>query len=348
MVLKYGFTVQALKGDHAVTIHPCMARLMSKVLETIGNALMDMLDSPATFRSFGGAFVDPREFTLCFRKIFLIQAQETWIFDLNTTRQCAKAFQSHIYPNRQFAQRQVFRLNLTRKAGIPIANGIPPHGEYFDLPLDGTMQNNLHYGYLGEQQTVTQKIKARLLECETIVPTNFPKAGIARLFPCFHPAKEGLESQVNPLLNVLLDLRVHTLQFGMFLPPGREKLVRIVQRKNSMLMLPGVSASGKRFIVDRAAHLQRLHEFVALALRWMKAILEGYHLDFLLVFDVLLQERNRAPSGVEMKSVFFQSLGNLLFNFGNSRRSKLELRPLTCFTNLCTLNCGSTLYSIGT
>src|SRR5665647_2420075 len=168
---------------------------------------------------------------------------------------------------------------------------IPANGECFDPPLDGTMQNNLHYAYLGEQQTVTQKFKAKLLKSETIVPTNSPKAGIARLLPCFHSAKKGLESQINPLLNVLQDLRVHTLQFWMFLLPDREQLVRILQRKSFMLLFPGAFASGKRLIVDRAAYLQRLHQFCALALGWMKAILVGYHLDRLLVFDVLLQDR---------------------------------------------------------
>src|SRR5665647_1527268 len=148
MVLKHVFTVQLLKGDHTETIHPCTAQLMRKVLATIGNALVDMLDSPATVRSFESSFVSPREFTLCFRKLFLIQAQETGIFNLHTARQCGKAFQSHIYPDRQVAQRQVFPFYLTRKAGIPIANCIPPYGEGFDPPLDGTMQNNLHYAYL--------------------------------------------------------------------------------------------------------------------------------------------------------------------------------------------------------
>jgi hypothetical protein len=112
------------------------------------------------------------------------------------------------------------------------------------------MQNNLHYAYLGEQQTVTQKFKAILLECETIVPTKAPKAWIARLLPCFQSAKEGLKSQINPRLNVLQDLRVHALQFRVCLLPGREKLVRIVQRKSSMLLLPGASASGKCIIED--------------------------------------------------------------------------------------------------
>ncbi len=107
-----------------------------------------------------------------------------------------------------------------------------------------------------------------------------------------------------------------------------------------MLLLPSIFARGKCYVVDPTTHFQRLHEFGSLALRWLQAILKGFHMrstaaysNINLVFNVFLQDCHwrTSSSSDEIR----------MRPRGNSWRSKRALRPLTNFTKLWTPNCRS-------
>ena len=105
MVLKHVFTIQLFKGNHAETIYPFTAQLMSEIPAFIGNALMDVLNYLASLRALRGSLLRLREFTLCFGKCLLIPAKEAWIFNLHAIRQGSKSFKPNIDTHSQFPAR---------------------------------------------------------------------------------------------------------------------------------------------------------------------------------------------------------------------------------------------------
>ena len=123
MILKHVPDTQIFKSHETKVVHQFTAFLMSKVLASIGNALMNMLYSFAAFCSFGCSLLSLREFALCFRKFLFIPSKKVWIFNLDPVGQCSKTFKPNINTNSQFIRWQRFRIYFTREAGIPISNG---------------------------------------------------------------------------------------------------------------------------------------------------------------------------------------------------------------------------------
>ena len=266
MVLEHVFTIQLFKGNHAETIYPFTAQLMSEIPALIGNALMDVLNYLASLRSLRGSLLRLREFTLCFGKCLLIPAKEAWIFNLHTIGQGSKSFKPNINTHSQCIEWQRLTCYFASEAGIPMIRCIPLDSERFYAPFKGTVQNDFHDPDFRKAKTMIKKFKTKLFEGEAVVPTLAPKARITRLLTRLHPAKEGFESQIHSLLNILQHLREHTFQFKMFLFPDGEQFVRIIPRKRLTFLLPSIFANGKRLIVDPTAKLQGLNKPCSLAL----------------------------------------------------------------------------------
>ena len=209
MILKHVLDTQIFKRQKTKSVYQFPAFLMSKIPASVGDPLMNMLNGPAALGSFGCSLLSLREFTLGFRKALFISVEKARILNTLAIGEFRKARQPHIDSDGQITERQRLRLHLAGEAGIPVANRIPLEGEGLDLSFNWAMQNNLHRPDLGKEHTILEKVKAKLLECETIVPALSPKAGIACFFSSLHSAKECLESQIDTLLNVLQDLRIH-------------------------------------------------------------------------------------------------------------------------------------------
>ena len=302
-VLKHVLLVQLFKGNRAKTVYQFPTQFMSKVFPPIGDALLNMLNSFSTFRSFGSSLLCLREFALYFGKFPFISAKEAWIINLHPVGEGGKTFKPNINSNGLVVEWEGFDFYFTSKTGIPIANRISLNGERFYPSFYGAMKNNFHCSNFRKEQAVVQQFKAELFEGETIVPTITPKAWIAWLLACLRPAKERLESPVNPILNILQNLREHVFQFWMFPFPDGEQFISVVQRKRFLILFPRIFSSGKCFVVDPTAKFQRLNKFRSLTLGWSEAILEGFHkrssavhLGSLLVFNVLLQDSNRSTA----------------------------------------------------
>ncbi len=299
MILKHVLDMQIFKSHEPKTIYQLAAFLMSKVLAPVGNALMNVLYSLSAFCSFGCAFLCLREFALRFCKFLFIPAEETGIINSIPIREFRKTLQAHVDPDCQIIAWQGFGFNFASEAGIPIANCVPLKGERFDFSFDGTMKNHFDGANFRDSQTMIQELKAKLLESEAIVPAKTTETRIARFLARFHSVEESLESQIHSLLNILQNLGMNTLQFRMFLLPNGEQFICVIQRERLLLLLPSIFSSGKRLVINPTAKFQRLNQFRSLALGWLQTILEGFHqrsdpvdLDILLVFDVLLQDRN--------------------------------------------------------
>jgi hypothetical protein len=272
MVLKHVPDIQFFECDHSKTAYQFPAQLMGKVLATIGNPLTDMLNRLAPLCSFGRSFFSPREKVLHLRQFFLILTKEAGIFNLHPIGERGKTFKSHVHPDCHFIEWQGFGFHFTGQAGIPVANRIPLNSECLDPALDGTPILEMSRPLPAGSQSKPDCLKVSL----DYRPYS-PKTRVAWLFACLHSTKETLESQIHSLLNVLQDLGMDTHQFGMFSFPKSEPLIRVVQRKGFLFLLPGIFASGQRLIEYPTTKFQRPIELGALAPGRLEAILEGSH-----------------------------------------------------------------------
>src|SRR6202142_4284378 len=201
VILKHVLDPQIFKSHKAKAVHQFTAFLVSKVLAPIRNALMDMLYCRTALRPVRSSFFCLRKFALRFGKFLFIPAKEPWIMNVFSVGKRSKILQTHIYPYCQFIERQWFGFDFAREASIPVSNSILLNSERLDSALDRPMQDNSDRTHFGNEQTVVQQFKPRLLEGETIVPAITPKAGITRLLTGLHSTKESLESQIDSLLN---------------------------------------------------------------------------------------------------------------------------------------------------
>src|SRR5271157_894130 len=256
---------------------PLPTQLMSKILASVGDPLVDMLNCFPSLRSFRRSFFSLREFSLSLRQFLLVLTEETRVGNFFAIRESRKAFQSNIHSDGQIAERHGFGFHLASEAGIPIAHHISLNGERLDPAFDGTMLDDLQNTNFGNQHTLVQQFKTRLLEGETIVSAISPKTWIAWFLASFHSTKETLECQIDSCLDILQYLRMETLQFRMLLFPKGEQLVHVIQRKGFLFPLPGIFSSGQRLVKYPTTKFQRPIEFCSLAFGRLEAILESFH-----------------------------------------------------------------------
>ena len=127
-----------------------------------------------------------------------------------------------------------------------------------------------------------EQFKARSRVGETAIPTISSKAWVAWFLSCLHPAKECLESQIHSFLSILQNLSVNAFQIQALSFPEGKQLTRIGKRKKSLVVFPRVFSKRKRLVIDPAANFQGLSKSCSLALGWLQAILEGFHLSSVL------------------------------------------------------------------
>lgn len=276
VILEHVLTVQLFESKYAVLVYQLAREFVRKVLTPVDDTLVNVLNSLTSFGSLRCAFLSLREFALRLRQFFLFLPEEAGVGYLLAVRKCYKTFQTNVNSYRFFGLRQRFRFNFTRQVGVPVANRIPANVERLDVPANRTVQNYLDHANLGQVQTVVSKLKARLRECETVIPAISPKAGVARLLACLYSTKERLKRQVNPGADFLLNLRVYVLHLWSLVFPPRKQFYCVVMRDRPLLLFPGVLAGSKRLVIHPPAQFKRVRQPGLLALRREKAILKGH------------------------------------------------------------------------
>jgi hypothetical protein len=282
MVISYHpVNVQVLKGDKAIVIDQFPAFFVSKVAPLIGNPVMNVSDNLFGLASFWCPVDLLAQFTLRFSQGLFFLAKEAGIGDSLTIREGQKRSQSEVNPYRQPANGQRLWLNFTRETSVPVANRITLDSQGFDSSLNRPVQFDFDIAYFGDGQPLTQ-LKARLLEGETIIPAKAFKAGEAVLVTSLDPAKERFESKVNPLLNILQDLRIDLGKFRISRFPAGQDLVGIIQAQALLLDFPRLLTQSKRRIIDLSANLKSLIKAGALRFGWKHSKpIRLSHTDFL-------------------------------------------------------------------
>jgi hypothetical protein len=158
-------------------------------------------------------------------------------------------------------------------------------GEGFNLAFNGAVKLDLYLTDFRQGQPITtwvghppgvRQLETGLLERETVVPAQAFESRIAILMTGLNSPKKSLKSQINPLLNMLQNLRMNLIQFWLRSLPERQKLVGIVQAQGLLLTLPDPHASGQGFIINPPAKLKCLVKLRSLRFSWVKSILECF------------------------------------------------------------------------
>jgi len=223
--------IQVLKGDNLELVHQSPAQFVCEVFAAVGNALVDMLDDTLMLAVF---WCVPRALTqsaLGFGKRPLILAEEARVGDVFTVAQSSKMRQANIHADGFRRGRERAGFNLTREAGIPIAQGIAFDGQCLDYAPDGSMELDLDMPDLGKTQMfMARKSPVALLlrVGERIIAILSTKSRIPRFLSRIHAAEECLKSKIEARHCFLHGLSVALLQPFMFCLPSREHLYGIV------------------------------------------------------------------------------------------------------------------------
>ncbi len=121
---------------------------------------------------------------------------------------------------------------LNREADKPLAGVGTAQRDGFDRAFDGAVVLKSHCSHLREREGIPLYPHPVSIFGigEAIVATFARKSRVACwVFSRLNAAKERLEREINPYLNILQDLRMDPLQVRVGLLPLREQPVRVVQ-----------------------------------------------------------------------------------------------------------------------
>ena len=292
----HGLNVQILEGDDLKFVHPLAAQLVCKVGATVGNALMNMLDSPPRLGAFWRAFIALRQTALRSSKRLRVYAKETGIGDLFARAQGGEVCEAHIYADGLRCCQQRLRLNHAGEAGIPVAHGVPSDGERLDLALDGAVQFNLHDADLRQAQTlIIQQRETALGIGETVIAILTTKARVARFLARLHAPEEGLKSQVHTHAGILQRLRVGVTEKGVFRFPFGQHPYGIIERHGALFFLPSILARLQSLVVCPTTSIQRFLHGCALCSRGENPVFERFLHGPIVPYCVAVSNAQTAP-----------------------------------------------------
>ena len=270
--------IQVLKGYELKPVDQLSADLVGKVPSTVRDTFVDMLHHALALAMLGRAFLMRVQALLRPDQRAFILAEEARVGNVFAGAQSGKVYQSNVNTCHLVGHRQRPGFDLAREASIPVAEGVAAYGECLDLALDGPVHLDLEVANLGEPEPLVfkkAKVAPLLRVREAIVSVPTLEAGIARLLvSSFDPAEESTECQVDPLLGLLLGLRVTTCQPRVSLTPVGEQLVRVVLAEALLLVLPGIAPHLKCLVVHPSARVQDVLQLGTLALGWIQPVLE--------------------------------------------------------------------------
>lgn len=264
---------QVLKHDQAEAVDQLTAFLVREVVPPVLDAAMDMVQGLDRSGPLRRPPIQLAHLALDSFQVLFISFHPTLPFDGLTGAEGGKSGQAQVKPNHFSRQRQRFWLNFTRKTSKPVAYPISLDGQSLDRSLDGPVQLDLDLANLGEKQPFPQ-LKPRLLKGEAGVPAKALEARIAVFMAGFDPLKEGLKSQVNPLLNVLQDLRMNLGQFRPLRLPSSQDFVGLVQAQGLLFLLPGQTTQRQSVVIDAPARFKSLLKPGTLLFGWKEAVLK--------------------------------------------------------------------------
>ena len=194
MVMDHLVHHEVFDTDDTEPINNLPTILVSEVLSSERDALMDTCYDFAFVVSLTGAFLCLREFALNPGQCLLFLAEEPRILNFLTIRESRKGFESNVNPNGCLILWQAFRFAFTGEGNIPFAGRGATNGTRLDLTPYWAVVDHFHAANFGEAHPIIMRDgEAALGEGETIIavlPRN-------RGYPGFSPALTRRKNALN-------------------------------------------------------------------------------------------------------------------------------------------------------
>src|SRR6266511_4180261 len=325
--------LKVFKHDQLIAIDQFAAALVGKVRSSVANPLVDLCQERFLFGVFDPilSVLGSILALLYALEVGFIFAIEARVVDLLAIRERGERCKTDIHARDLLRRWQGMRVRLTGKADVPLAGTRTRQRDGLGRTLHRAVHHHMHRADFGEYQSIAFQAHtiAVLRIGDAIVAPELleaRKADFRRTF--LHTAKERLERQINPHLNVLQHLGMHQLQRRALGFPARQQRLGIVQPKRSAFGMR-VSPRRKRLVVDPPARLKLLLKDAPLAVREIDAVFVGFahHTFFCCSMYCWTTSSVTAPT-VEMNLLRVQSVGRRFLSQGNSFRSSWDVKPL--------------------
>lgn len=216
MIMNHPIDGQIFYTDHAKLIDNLSAVLVSEVLPSPRDPLMDTSNHLAMFAPLWCAFGKLTVLALDFGKRLFLNTEKTRIFNLLSIRERGKGLQANVNTYGAGVLREPFRFHFTGEAGIPFARAALADGTRFGSSLEVTMQDHLDFAYLGHHEfAVFDLATARNLgEGQGVVSPMSFKTRIAGIFTSLATPEKGFHRQIDPHRDVLQNLGMDALVSG--------------------------------------------------------------------------------------------------------------------------------------
>ncbi len=277
MGMRHPVDMQVFYADDPEALNNAMAFLMREVLAPEGDTLMHAGNGFSVLPAFRCAVRKLGMLALHFRQGFLFFAEKARVGDLAPIREGRERLQPDINPDLFCSLRQTFRLDLTRKRGIPFSGSASVDGERFEPATQWAMQDDLDMSNArGVELALGVDREARLGIGEAIIAPLAPETRIARFFPCLAPSEKGFQGQINTDSHILQDLRVNRVESGVLLFEDRIGGLLLIARQSFAILLISRLALFKQVIVEPTALFKRVIELCFLLFGGVYPILKHF------------------------------------------------------------------------
>jgi hypothetical protein len=298
MVLGQTVDMKVFDTDHTETIDDLPTFLVSEVIPSEGDTLVDTSHNLTVFASLPRTFRQLGVLTLYFGQSLFLLAEKAGVRDLFSIGERGKRLESDVNPDLRRRFWQSLRFTLAREGDRPFAGRGTLHGTGFDLPFHGTVRDHFDTANLRECHTVIMReTEPALREGEAIVALSPTKTGKARIFTSCTASEKSFEGQVKTNGDILQDLGVDTFKGGAFLFQERIGRLLLIARETFSCVRVGMLALLQQVVIEPTTLIKGFVECVNLLPGGIDAILKHFtHVHILCVIysSVKFSLRGRA------------------------------------------------------
>lgn len=250
-------SIHLLDADDAIVLQELVNKLKMKVPTLINNLFAGFSDKDP---SFGSTIRTLNPFTqpsLLHSKSILGLLKKSWVAHLRAIGHCKEGHKTDIYAHTFIRGWQWFERNvITGKANVPLACRRPTHGNCLNTPLNRAGQSEFECPDSTNEQPISFKSPATLLEDKGVIPISTFEARVASLLTVLDSTKEPPIGFIQTLHNLLQHLRTNLLIFWERVLKSRKFFHLSVFGHAPTMMFIGTDTLFKGGIVEVAAEVQ--------------------------------------------------------------------------------------------
>jgi len=255
-VLNHTFDVKVFNSDDRISINEFSAKLVKEIGSLVSDSdVLPCQEQPCLSPIHRPLLLSANPSLQEFQSLFRFNQESRIVYNFSIV-EGGEVFETDINTNLFF--RGVFGLNIRQFAaedGKPLSNFINLNGEGFDLASWNPMQDDRNTSYPIEPKPfVRQKLKTTLGKSDAVHPALKSWKTLLLAGFVFNPAKEVAKSLMNPVRDILFNLR---MKFRIL---ARERLVVIKLVERDLSKLPRIYTQSKKLIIDCFASFKRINQ----------------------------------------------------------------------------------------